>query len=102
VLLSTVIARATVRSRELWRFTLAKLGGASVLGAWESLRSRFSLEAAYGWWRRWQRGQIGVRTVLARGRDPPKGELAGQLVAAFGGEDPVGSFQLKEQRSWPG
>jgi hypothetical protein len=102
VLLSTVIAGATVRSPELWRFTLAKLGGASVLLAWERLRSRFSLEAAYSWWKRWERGQFGVRAVLARGRGPPRGELARQLVAAFGGEDPVGSFQLMEQRRWPG
>ncbi len=101
VLLCAVIAGATVRSRELWRFYLARLGGAGVLAAWEGCRSRFSLEAAYAWRRRWQRGQFAVRTVLAHGRDPPVGALAGQLVAAFGAEDPIGGFQLREQRGWP-
>jgi hypothetical protein len=101
VLLASLIARATVRSRELWRFYLAKLGGASVLAAWESLHSGFSVEAAYAWWRRWRRGQFAVRLVLAQGRDPPKGEIAQALAGRFGAEDPIGAFQLSEQRGWP-
>lgn len=101
VLLATLIRRATVRTGELWRFYKAKLGGASVVGAWEGLGSRFSVEAAYGWWRRWRRGQFAVRSILAHGRDPPRGSVAESLGGLFGADDPVGNFQLMEQRSWP-
>jgi hypothetical protein len=101
VLLSTVIAAATVRSRELWRFYLAKLSGESVLSAWEGLGSRFSVEAAHTWWRRWRRGQFALRVVLAQGRDPPASGMAEALTGRFGAEDPIGAFQLREQRHWP-
>lgn len=99
--LSTVIAAATVRSRELWRFYLAKLSGQSVLSAWEGLGGRFSVEAAYGWWRRWRRGQFSVRLVLAQGRDPPRASVAESLCGLFGADDPIGGFQQRQQRCWP-
>jgi len=100
--LCTVLAHASVRSAELWRFYRAKLWGQSVLSAWASLRSRFSLEAAYGWWRRWQRGQCALRTHLCRGRDPPETSLAEGIQAAFGPVDPIACFQHQAQRPWPG
>jgi len=99
--LAAVIAGASVRSGLLWRFYLARLSGTSVLGAWESLRSPFSLEAAYRWWRRWRRGQCVLRTVLARGRDPPSGDVQSALAAVYGADDPIGVFQCREQRGWP-
>jgi hypothetical protein len=101
VLLATMIRSATVRSRELWCFYLAKLSGQSVLSAWAGLGSRFSVEAAYGWWRRWRRGQFALRSVLAQGRDPPETRIVEALALRFGAHDPIGAFQLKEQRGWP-
>lgn len=96
-----VIAEATVRSGLLWRFYWGRATGQSVLEAWAALRSGFSLEAAYRWWRRWQRGLPALRTVLARGRDPPRGELVTALVTQYGPDDPIGAFQDREQCGWP-
>lgn len=100
--LCTVLPQASVRSAQLWRFYRARLGGQSVLSAWASLCSYFSLEAAYGWWRRWQRGQYALRAFLCRGRDPPEASLAEAVEAAFGRVDPIAGFQHQMQRSWPG
>jgi hypothetical protein len=101
IVLAAIIAKASVRSGELWRFYLAKLSGGSVVSAWAGLRSVFSLEAAYGWWRRWLRGQFALREILCRGHDPPQGEVAAALAAAYGADAAVASFQLKEQCHWP-
>ncbi len=101
ILLSTMIAGASVRTRILWRFYLGKLSGSSVAAAWEGLRSAFSLEAAHGWWRRWRKGQFALREILSRGRGPPEGGLAQQVSDAFDETDPIGVFQLTQQRNWP-
>ena len=102
ILLATVLAQASVRSRYLWRFYRAKFALGSVLSAWESLKSIFSVEAAYGWWRRWQRGQFLLRALLCRKRDPPPGGTRMMHAAAvLGDEDPIASFQASEQTAWP-
>jgi hypothetical protein len=101
ILLSQMIGGATVRSRELWRFYRAKFSGQSALAAWASLRSGFSVEAAYGWWRRWSRGQCALRAWLCRGRAPPVGSVADALAAVFGADDPIAGFQASAQRDWP-
>ena len=98
-----MIAGATVRSGELWRFYQARFQRGSVLAAWEDLRSRFSLEAARRWWWRWHRGQFQLRELLYRQRaPPPEGDLPGHLAAVFGTDDPIAAFQWREQRAWPG
>lgn len=103
VWLAGVIAGATVRSVELWRFYQARFRRSSVFAAWESLRSRFSVETAGRWWRRWHRGQFQLRELLCRQRaPPPEGDLPGHLAAVFGSGDPIALFQWREQRAWPG
>ena len=103
ILLATIIAGASVRSGCLWRFIRGRFETGSVLSAWEGLRSVFSVEAAYRWWRRWQRGQFELRALLCRTRDPPpEGTLPGHLAAVYGADDPIAAFQLAEQRTWPG
>jgi hypothetical protein len=102
LLLATILRRASVRSGGLWRFYRAKFALGSVWSAWASLRSAFSVEAAYQWWSKWQRGQFLLRALLCRKRDPPVGgELTTHLAAVFGAEDPIRCFQASEQRAWP-
>lgn len=98
---ATVLAGATVRTGTLWRFLVARFGGASVLGAWTQAGSGFSLEATYRWWRRWRRGENPMRTRLWRGREPPSG-VAAALEQAYGSTDPIAGFQGREQAGFPG
>lgn len=99
VLLAQILAGASVRTAPWWRFIAARLGGASVLGAWEKARSGFSLEAAYWWWRRWR--ESAVRTALWRGREPP-GSLVAALAHGYGAADPIAVFQARHQCRFPG
>jgi len=102
VWLAQVIVGASVRTGAWWRFTAARLGGASVLAAWESARSGFSLESAYRWWRRWRASESAVRTALWRGREPPEKSLREAIEHACGAADPLAVFQVRTQRAWPG
>lgn len=102
VWLAEVIAGASVRTAALWRFLSARLGGLSVLGAWERTRCGFSVEAAYRWWRRWRAAESAVRARLWRGREPPAGGLVAACEAHYGATDPIAGFQMREQRGWPG
>lgn len=102
VCLAHVLAGASVRTGSWWRFIAARLGGASLLGAWEKARSGFSVEAARAWWRRWRQGESAVRTRLWRGREPPDKSLRAAIEQAYGAADPIAVFQAREQRPFPG
>lgn len=98
VVLATVLTAATVRTVTFWRFAQERLGGKSVAAAWEGCGGRFSLEAAYGWWRRWARGEPQVRTVLLGSRAPPLVSVAAELARRYGATDPIAGFQQALQR----
>lgn len=101
VRLATVLPGATVRTATFWRFTQEKREGRSVAAAWAAVGGRFSLEAAYGWWRRWVRAAVPVRTALAQGRAPPWATPAVELVRRYGAADPIAGFQYALQRPFP-
>lgn len=101
VRLAQVLVHATVRTGVWWRFCRERLAGRGILAAWEAARSGFSLESAYRWWRRWREAEPALRTFLWRGREPPE-NLGTEVVRVFGAADPVTTFQMREQRSWPG
>ena len=100
--LATVLPRTTVRTGRLWPFLLARSTCGSVARAWEQLHTRFSVESAYRWWRRWQAGQFRLRALLCAQRAPPEnGDLLVHLTAVFGATDPLAAWQLARQEPWP-
>lgn len=101
VRLGNLLHRFSVRTAQLWRFCLGLLAGLGVPAAWERARNGFSLESAYRWRRQWQQGELTLRTLLWRGREPPGG-MAATLSEVYGGNDPLACFQVREQRGWPG
>lgn len=106
VLLSHVIAGFTVTTTTLARFVGAVVGGACRSAAWRGVQSGMTLSSGYRLWRRIDRAQPALRTLLSRGSPPPAStsalpmaELVGHLNAALSSEECVlGHFQLRFQR----
>lgn len=84
IALADVVRGFSVRTGTLFAFLITVVGGASRKAAWERVAAGFSLTTGYRLWRRLQRAQAHIRTLLCRVRSPPDAsspEPLAQLLA---------------------
>lgn len=107
-LLADFIRRRSVTAARFWAFLKKILSGQSVQGAWESVRSIFTVECGYRLWDAFCRFQPTLRSLLCRIQEPapsstrsPWIQTLEHLRAAFSTSScPIAAWQIRFQKAF--
>ena len=105
ILFAEILPRMALRASTFWKYIDGVRRGLSRKAAWEQLRIGPSLQTGYRLWRRLERSQTALRSLLAREGPPPAAEtdqpifqLLAHMETAFAQATcPISAFQARFQ-----
>ena len=108
VMLASVVRRFSVRATTLWQLLQVVADGFNINAGWQRVRTGFSVQTGYRLWRRFERSQTHIRTLLCRIEPPPDSDSQQPLIqliqhfkAAFAIDScPLEGFQIRFQQSF--